>query len=123
MRTVCNKYQQRKVGEDPLLCSLQELGEYKNEEKTYRSVKVDTAAMEHEDIVSDVDKGNSENVNNKLDCDNADIEDDGIDKSKYNGTNLPFPSLNSNSEQSGFIVIVRKILVFAPIGHGYLRPV
>ena len=77
--------------------------------------------MEHEDIVSDVDKVHSENMNYKLDGNNADIEDDGIAENKYNGTNLPFPSLNSNSEQSGFIVIVRKILVFAPIRHGYSR--
>ena len=78
--------------------------------------------MQHEDIVSDVDKVHSENMNYKLDGNNADIKDDGIAKSKYNGTNLLFPSLISNSEQFVFIVIVYKKLVFAPIGHGYLRP-
>ena len=85
-------------------------------------MKSDTAAMEHEDIVSDVDKVNSENVNNNLDGNNADAKDDGIAKNKYNDTNLLFHSFISNSEQFGFIVTIRKILVFAPIGHDYLRP-
>ena len=79
------------------------------------------AAMEREDIVSDMDKVHSENMNYKLEGNDADIKDDGIAKSKYNGTNLLFPSLISNSEQFGFIVIIRKILVFVPIGHDYLR--
>ena len=57
----------------------------------------------------------------KVNSDVADIKDDGIAENKYNGTNLLFPSLISNSEQFVFIVIVYKKLVFAPIGHDYLR--
>ena len=79
------------------------------------------AAMEHEDIVSDVDEVISENVNNQLDSDVSDIEDDGIAEHKYNGTNLLYPSLISNSEQFVFTVFVYKKLGFAPIGHDYLR--
>ena len=77
--------------------------------------------MEHEDIVSDMDKVNRENVINRLDSDVADIKDDGIAENKYNDTNFLFPSLISNSEQFVFTVFVYKKLGFPPIGHDYLR--
>ena len=129
---MCDKYQQQKVGEDPLLCSLQELGEYmtvdtriaarqgldENEEKTYMSVNDGAAELEAEGLVvvmNDGDGVNSENEDNELVGDNANTKDDGVTESEYNHINLLRLSLDFSSEQPNFIVLVSKIIDFAPL--------
>ena len=94
------------------------MGEYKDGEKTYRSVKMDTAVMKHEDEVNDVEEVISENMNNQPDNDASDIEDDGIVEFKDINSNILYPSIIFNHKQFIFSVIVyRKLVVFAFIGH------
>ena len=116
--TVCNKYQQQEVGKKPLLCSLQEMGEYKDGEKTYRSVKVGMAVMKHENEVRDMEEVISENMNNQPDSDVSVIEDDGILEFKDIDSNILYPFIIFNHEQLILTVnMFRKLVVLAFIGH------
>ena len=94
------------------------MGEYKDGEKTYRSVKVGMAVMKHVDKVKDMEEVISGNVNDQHDSDVSVIEDDGILEFKDIDSNILYPFIIFNHEQLILTVnMFRKLVVLAFIGH------